>query len=173
MNWTWQEITAASCVCLASLVGVGLTAITLPGTWVMLLFAVAAKAWQPQMFSWWTVGIAAGLALFGELVEFAASAAGAAKGGSSKKGALGAVAGALLGAVLGAPFLFPIGSIGGAAIGAGVGAILVERGISKRTWTQSAQAGAGAAAGRLFATLAKTIIAVCIASLLVVASWMA
>lgn len=170
MNWTWQVITAASCVSLACLVGLGLTVITLPGTWLMLLVAVGAKAWQPGMFSWWTIGIAAGLALLGELIEFLASAAGASKGGASKKGALGAVVGALIGAVVGAPF-FPLGSIGGAAIGAGVGAVLVERGISKKTWTQSAQAGAGAAAGRLLATLAKTIIAACMASLLVFTAW--
>ncbi|MBS0195787.1 MAG: DUF456 domain-containing protein [Planctomycetes bacterium] len=167
----WQEITAASVLTIACIAGIALAAITLPGAWIALALALLAKLWQPQMFSWWTLGAALALALLGEAVELVASAAGASKGGASKKGALGAIAGSLIGAVAGAPFIFPIGSIAGAAIGAGVGALLVERAIAERTWGQSAKAGAGAAVGRLVATMAKTAIASGVALIISVAAW--
>lgn len=173
MQWLqsldWAHAGAIALVLAAALVGVVLTAITLPGTWLTVVAALGVKLWQPELFPWWVLIVAIGLALVGEAVEFGASAVGAAKGGASRRGALGAMIGSLAGAILGSPIFFPIGTILGAAIGAAVGAIIVERGSANKTWTDASKAGAGAAAGRLVATVAKTALAAGIALLVSIA----
>ena len=63
--------------------------------------AAACQLWQPGMFSWWTIGVCTGLALLGEIIEFAAGAVGASRAGGSKTGAAGAIVGTLIGAVIG------------------------------------------------------------------------
>lgn len=160
---------AAAIVIVMSVLGVGLAAITLPGTWVALLTAVIVKFWRPELIDWTTIGVGAGLALVGEIVEIFASAAGAARAGGSRRGAIGAVVGSLLGAIAGAPFLLLIGAIVGAVIGAGLGAVIAERGFTGRTWKDSARIGAGAAVGRLWATVAKVGISMTVALMLTVA----
>ncbi|MCG3122979.1 MAG: hypothetical protein GIKADHBN_01385 [Phycisphaerales bacterium] len=156
-----------------SLVGIGLTLLTLPGAWLMLAVAAACNLWQPGMFSWWTIGVLAGIALLAELIEFGASALGAAKTGGTRSGALGSVAGALLGALAGTPFFPPVGTIAGAILGAGLGALIAERGIANRRWRDSAKVAGGAAAGRLVATVVKASAAAAIALVLIVALFIA
>src|SRR5882724_8420150 len=95
---------AAVIVILASVVGVGLTLLTLPGTWLAVLIAAAVALCRPELISWWTVGAAAALDVIAEVVELVASAAGAAKGGASRAGAIGAITGSLVGAIVGTPF---------------------------------------------------------------------
>ena len=172
MTLVTPYIIAATIVTLTSIVGIALTLVTLPGIWLALLGAVAIQAWQPGTFSWWTLGICAALALSGELLEFAASAAGAAKGGASKKGALGAVAGSLLGAIVGSFFVPPIGTIIGAVLGAGAAVVWVEMALNSRSVSAAAKAGTGAAAGRLLATILKTGIAVVVAGVLITGAWL-
>jgi len=167
----WEYITAATSVTLAALIGVALTLVTLPGMWLALLIAVGMQIWQPTLFNWWTLVACAVLAFIGEVIEFAASAAGAAKGGASKKGAFGAIGGSLIGAIVGSFFIPPIGTILGAVLGAGLAVAWVEMAFSQRTLTQAAKAGTGAAAGRLLATVAKTLIAACVALALCIAAW--
>ena len=48
---------AATIVALASLFGVALTLLSFPGIWLMVLTALLCKWWQPELMSWWTVGI--------------------------------------------------------------------------------------------------------------------
>lgn len=164
-----MDYLAATIVILMSLVGVVLTVLTLPGAWAALLAAIACKLWQPELMEWSTIGAAAGVALLAEIIEFLASAAGASKAGGSKRGALGAVIGSLLGAILGAPFLLFVGAIIGAVIGAGLGAIIAERGLVGRTWTDSVKIGKGAAVGRFWATIVKVALAGVVAVMLTVA----
>ena len=68
----------------------------LPGTWVMLvlatLFHLAGDFWiLPEVsgassaWGWWAIAIATGLAILGEVIEFAAGAMGAKVGGGSKR----------------------------------------------------------------------------------------
>jgi hypothetical protein len=156
---------------LLCLVGVALTLLTLPGTWLMVVAALGLQAYAPGTFSWWVIGAVIGLAALGELVEFLASAAGAKTGGGSNRSMLGATAGSLIGAVLGAPFLFPLGTIAGGVVGAGAGAVLTEKMWVRRTWGESAKAGGGAAIGRFIATIAKTACAVSMACVLCIAVW--
>src|SRR5688572_14996620 len=142
---------AASLVTLASIVGIVLTIVTLPGTWLAVLVAAGCTLWQPELMSWWVVAAAAGLAAIGEIVELFASAAGAKRTGGARSGAIGAVVGGIVGAIAGS-FVVPIiGTIIGAIVGAGVGAALAERGVQKRGWRESAAVGTGAAAGRAVA----------------------
>lgn len=159
---------AASIVVVVSLMGIGLTLVTLPGAWLMLATAVVCNLWQPGMFNWWTLGIGAGIALLAEILEFAASAVGAKKTGGSRSGAVGSIIGAVIGAIAGTAFLPPIGTIAGAVVGAGAGALIAERGIASKNWTDSAKVAGGAAAGRLVATILKTGAAAIIATMLIV-----
>jgi uncharacterized protein len=158
-GWSWEQWTVAGLSPLAALLGVALTAVTLPGTWLILAAAVAVRLLQPEMISWWPIAFMFVLALLGELMEFAAGALGAHKAGASTKGAIGAVVGALVGALAGAPLLFPVGSIVGGAVGSGAGAVIGEHMQARKTWKESARIAGGAAAGRLIATVAKTLVA--------------
>ena len=168
---TSSHIIAGLCVGIASWVGVVLTLLTLPGMWIALLVAVAVQAWQPGTFSWWTLGTCCVLAVIGEIVEFAASAAGAAKGGASRRGAIGAIVGSVVGAIAGSFFVPPLGTIAGAVVGAGLAVGWVELALNDRSLAEAAKAGTGAAAGRLLATVAKTAIAAVVAIILCIAAW--
>jgi uncharacterized protein YqgC (DUF456 family) len=167
---------AATLVTLGALIGVALTLFTLPGIWFAILIASLAQWWHHAhynewMFSWWTLGVCVGLGLVAEAVELFASAAGAAKAGGSKRGAVGSIIGGLVGAIAGS-FVVPIlGTIIGAAAGAGLGALLLEQASGKKTWTQSTRIGAGAAAGRLVATILKAGFAGLIALILSIAAF--
>lgn len=168
-----MSILAAIIVTLAALVGVVLTVVTLPGVWLAILVAVACVIWQPGIISIPMLVAAIVLALIGEIVELFWSAAGAAKQGSSKLGGLGALIGGLVGAIA-ATFLIPIPIIGtlvGAVLGAACGAVFAERGIHHKPWRESLRIGRGAAVGRVQATIAKSILAVMAALLLIVGVW--
>jgi uncharacterized protein YqgC (DUF456 family) len=137
----------------------------LPGTWLILLAAVAVRAFEmvvplgPEpMFSWTTLLLLAGLALLAEAVEFIASALGAKGGGATKAGMTGALVGGLIGVIAGT-FLIPIpvvGSVAGAVVGSGAGAVVGELSEGGRTLASTAKPAAGAAVGRILGTLAKT-----------------
>lgn len=169
-----MHTTAAILMVLVSLIGIGLTIFTLPGAWVAIAFAIGVKVlWQPQMFSYWALGTVVGLAALGEIIEFLASVAGAAKAGASKSGKWGALIGTLGGAIAGSFVLPPIGTVVGAVLGAGVGAMVAELGIAQRSWADAAKSGQGAAIGRFVATLAKIGITITIAGILSVAAFRA
>ena len=67
----------------------------LPGTWLMILFPVLLKWWQPDQFlvSWTVLGVAAGLAALGEGFEFVLGAARSRRTGGSTRGAVLALVG--------------------------------------------------------------------------------
>lgn len=166
-----MDIAAGVVVVIGALLGVLLTALTLPGTWIAVLVAVGCQIWRPGMFSLWTLGAVVAIALAAEVFEVAASAAGARHTGGSKRAALGAVVGSIVGLILGSAVVPIIGSIVGAIVGAGLGALLVERHAEGKTWTHSAKVGSGAAAGRLVATVVKTALSFVIAVVLSVAAF--
>lgn len=164
---------AAAIVTATSLAGVVLTMLTLPGVWIALGAALLCTWWQPGLLSWWTLGVCAAVAVAGEVVEFVASAIGAAKAGGGNRAAVGATVGTLAGAVGGSFVLPVIGTILGAVAGAGVGAMLAHRGVEATNWTESARVGSGAAAARLVAMLVKTAIALGVGVALSVAAFVA
>jgi uncharacterized protein YqgC (DUF456 family) len=146
-----------------------LVVLGLPGTWMMAAFAGLFAWWQwdpsrgpTDQFLGVPVLIAVlGLALVGEIVEFAAGAAGAKRAGASGWGAIGALIGALVGG-LAATFMIPIpivGSLIGACGGAAAGAWICELAIG-RPHEQAVRSGIGAGVGRFKGTLAKLAVAV-------------
>lgn len=158
-TWTWEEWLLLLGVPLVCVLGVLLTAVLLPGTWLIVAAGLGVAIWRPDLLPWWVVVIMVLLALLAEGIEFLASALGAGAAGASKKGAAGALIGALAGAIVGLAFLPPIGPIVGGALGAAGGTIIAERNFAQRSWEESSKAAVGAAVGRLVATLAKVLIA--------------
>ena len=134
------------------------TVLQLPGNWLMVLAAGGLVLWgpEPAMFSVWTLGALALIALLAEIIEFASGSAGARLSGGSRRGAVWAFGGGCAGAFLGTFFIpVPIvGSILGACAGAFLGALLGERNAG-RSMTESVRSGGGAAAGRLFGMIGK------------------
>lgn len=184
MSWqipaqVW-DIAVPLSVAAGAWLGVLITAFTLPGIWFMLLIAGLGQWWSismrgadQAMFSWWTIGVCVVIAILAEIVEGVASAFGAAKAGGSKKAAFASIGGALVGALVGT-FAIPIpivGTVLGAAIGAGGAALLTEKHLGKKTWEQSSRVGAGAAIGRLLATMAKVAFAAIVATILSLAAF--
>lgn len=153
-------IWVALCVVLVvAMVGIAMSAITLPGIWFMLACAIVTWFVVPEALGPWTLGALALLGLTGELVDFIASALGVKRAGGSRAGAWGSVIGTLVGAI-GGSFVLPIiGSIIGGVVGAGAGAFFAERTVSQRTWRDSARSGHGAAVGRLISMVIKLMLA--------------
>jgi len=156
-----MTLIAAFFVVVAAVLGVLLTALTLPGIWLTLAVAAACQAWRGDLISWWLLLAAFVVALLAEVLDLMASAIGASRAGGTRRAALGSLIGAFVGAIAGTPLIpIPIvGSILGGAIGAGVGALLLELGGGEKTWSQSARIGGGAAIGRLTASVMKIAVA--------------
>lgn len=150
---------AAAIVAVACLAGIFLTVVTLPGAWVAIAVTLLVWWWQPSLFEWYTFAIAVIFAGLGEVVEFLAGALGAAKAGASKKGMIGATIGTIVGAIAGIPFGAIFGSIIGGVLGAALGAFIGEFGFASRHWKEAGKASAGAAIGRVLATIGKTFFA--------------
>ncbi len=165
---SWTQLVIALSVLVVGMSGVLIQLAGLPGTWLILLLAVAIKVVEtfvplgPQeLLGWWPIIILLGLAAVGEAVEIGAAAAGAKGGGASRRGMLGAVIGSVLLALI-ATVMIPIpvvGSLIGAAVGAAAGAIVGELSVGGRTLRSTAKPAAGAVAGRLVGVLAKTVVA--------------
>lgn len=131
----------------------------LPGTWLMVLCAVLAEWWMDEeLFGTAFLATATGLALLGELLEFASSATGARQSGGSKRGAFLAITGGIIGGVMGTALPAPIlGTLIGASAGAFAGSVLGDLWAGRRL-DLSVRAGRGAALGRLWGTVSKLII---------------
>ncbi len=125
----------------------------------------------------WAVAILIAIAILGEVIEFAAGAAGVGKKGGAKRSAALAVVGSLLGGIFGLVVGSPIPVIGNvvgavlfAGIGAAGGAILGERWVGKN-WEGSIDVGVGAFWGRLFGTIGKSLCGVAQAVLFLFQIW--
>ncbi|NNJ26777.1 DUF456 domain-containing protein [Alienimonas chondri] len=142
------------------------TLFTLPGNWAILAIAAAWAYLMPKGeyglgFAWGTVAVLGALVALGELVEFAAGAAGAKKEGGSRRGMALSILGAMIGSMTGAavgvpvPLVGPlIGAVGGGAAGAFVGAYLGETWKGKGS-SEAIQVSKGALIGRLLGTGGK------------------
>lgn len=142
----------------------------LPGTWLMVLLAALIEWWRPDefLYSWPVLYVAAGLALLGEIFEFWLGASGARRAGGSKRGAALAIIGGIVGAVMGTPFAPILGTVIGACVGAFAGSLLGDL-WAGRPIGHSIDAGKGAAAGRLWGTIAKMGVGGAIVALLAIA----
>lgn len=143
------------------------TFFTLPGTWV-IVGLMALTAWfLPEAegrtlgVSWWEVGILAGLAGLGELVEFASGAAGAQRVGASRRSVILSLVGAAIGSIGGAVIGFPVplfGPIIAAVIGGGAGAFggaYLGEAWKGREHSERVAVGQMAFVGRVLGTVGK------------------
>jgi uncharacterized protein len=129
----------------------------LPGTWLMVLLAALLKWWQPGYVrvSWTVVGVAAGLAVLGEVLEFVLGAAGSRRAGGSKRAAALAIVGSLVGGIIGTALPVPlVGTLIGACIGAFAGSLIGDL-WAGQALLPSLEAGWGAAIGRFWGTTTK------------------
>jgi uncharacterized protein len=141
----------------------------LPGNWVMVGLAAVCAILLPEQegglgISWWAVLVLAALAGLGEMIEFAAGAAGAAKQGASRRAMFLSLVGAMLGSIAGAiigvpvPVVGPIiAALGGAAGGAFLGAYLGET-WKGRSGEERMNVSKGALVGRLLGTVGKLMV---------------
>ncbi|MBI4578998.1 MAG: DUF456 family protein [Planctomycetes bacterium] len=156
--------TIAVVLTLVNLAWLATIAVGVPGTWLMVLSTDVAAwlQWQPgrpateQVIGIWPLAIIVALALIGEVLEFAAGAAGARKAGGTRRSALAAIVGGLVGGIVGT-FVIPIplvGSLLGAAAGAGLAAAGAAMTGGKNV-DDSVRIGVGAGVGRLLGTVYK------------------
>jgi uncharacterized protein len=140
----------------------------LPGNWLMLACAVVywivIPAGEPMTLGSTSLLIIAGLAMLGELLEFAAGSTGVKRAGGSRRSALYAILGSVAGGLVGFAIGFPIpiigplvGSLLFASLGAMAGAIHGER-LAGRDWSHTLNVGRAAFVGRALGTLAKMLI---------------
>jgi len=168
---------------LLALMAIGwvLTLLGMPGNWLMVGATLGYVLLVPNnsqvALSLTVVVVTAVLAGLGELIELVAGAAGAAKQGGSRRGAILALVGSLIGAVVGMLVGLPIpvvGSVLAALLFAGVGALagaIVGEQWKGRTLDHSWKVGQAAFIGRILGTLGKmllgsVIVAVVLAALL-------
>ena len=158
MDWAYYVL-----LVIVQIVGLAITAIGLPGLWVMLL-ATVAYAW---LTAWsyvgvWTLVALTLLCLASEAAEFFAGAAAAKSAGGSRRAMILAAIGAVIGGIVSTPIPIPgVAQIVGAVVGAGVGGLVGELTTGRGT-TASLRVGYGAAKGRFFGTVLKLIFGVVI-----------
>jgi len=155
-----------------------LNLVALPGNWIVLglaaLFAWLLPEKAGNGMSWTTVFVLLGLAVLGEVIEFVAGAAGAAKQGASRRAIalsmVGAVVGSLVGLGIGAPIpilgslvMAVLGGAAGAFAGAYVGEVW-----KGRTEPERRAAGRGAFFGRIWGTVGKLAVG---AVMLAIVAW--
>lgn len=138
-------------------VGVLLTSLGAPGTWLILV-ASGIYGWitRFQDITIQTLGILAGIALLLEVIEFLLAVKLAEKMGAGKTASWAAVIGAILGGIWGTAILPLIGSLVGALSGAFLGAVIWEV-LRGKPANIALKSGRGALIGRGGATIAKTI----------------
>jgi len=164
-----MQLTLAILLVIALLAFWTLNLISMPGNWLGLLATTVYWYFTPAdgvlAIGTGVVVCFLALATLGEVIEFVAGSLGAAKAGGSKRAAIlaliGSVAGAIAGAGVGSAVLPIVGTVLGAlllgGLGALMGAILGEA-AKGRTSQESWQVGKAAFWGRIFGSLAKSVI---------------
>lgn len=150
------------------LLGVLLTAVRLPGTWLILLLGLGL-GWRSdwRMVTANTAWILAALATIGEVAELGVSMLTAQRAGASRRATILGTVGGLIGMVLSAPLPPPlIAPIGGALLGCFAGAALGELWKRPRL-NQGVRVGAFAAIGFALGMTTKVAIALCMSVLIV------
>lgn len=180
---SWIQIAWGIALVLAAIGCWFLNIFTIPGNWLIVgLAALFAYLLPPaeygRGFGWITVGVLVLIAVLGEVVEFAAGAAGAAKHGASRRAMLLSIVGAAVGSIAGAAIGMPvpvigplIAAVGGGAAGAFGGAYFGEVWKGKLHPERTA-VSTGAMIGRLFGTVGKLAAGAAIVAVLAVMTFM-
>lgn len=144
---------------LTCLVAVVLTAVRMPGTWIIVAAALLygwLNDWQRMTPAW--IIVLAGIAAVGEIVELIASFVSARRGGATRQAAWGGLIGGFLGMFLFSLPLPIIGTFIGAIIGCFVGAALTEVVIHNEI-QRSARVGFFSAVGFVIGAVTKVALA--------------
>jgi uncharacterized protein YqgC (DUF456 family) len=143
----------------ASLVGLVLIPLGLPGLWVIVL-AILGYGYLTDFrtLSAFFIGLVVALALLGEVFESWVGFRLAQRYGGSKRAGWGALVGGLIGAVVGVPVPI-VGSVIGGFVGAFLGAALFEYTRARQSGV-AAKAGWGAVLGRAAAAALKMAIGI-------------
>ncbi len=88
-----------------------------PGNWLVVALAAASAYFLPQKdgnlgISWTTVGVLAGVALFGELIEYFAGRSSGGSGGVHRRSLIITMIGGISGAMIGSSLPLPIPLVG-------------------------------------------------------------
>jgi len=143
----------------ASLIGLVLIPLGLPGLWVILLGILGyGYLTDFQTLSVWFIGLVLALALLGEVFESWIGFRYAQKYGGSKRAGWGALVGGLIGAIVGVPVPI-VGSVVGGFVGAFLGAAVFEYSRARRSGG-AVRAGWGAVLGRAAAAAVKMAVGV-------------
>lgn len=168
----WEIITVVALV-VCCLLGVVMTAVRLPGTWLIVMAALG--------YGWWakwesvgpvTIAVLAGIALVGEITDLAMSAVTARKAGATRQAAWGGLVGGVVGMVFLSSMLslpFPVvgtvvGATAGALVGCFGGAMLVELAMRKKL-AQGAKVGLFSALGLVLGMAMKIALALAMSGL--------
>jgi uncharacterized protein len=165
MNPDWLYYLWATLLLVGNTTAWATNLFNIPGNWIVLgltgLFAFLLPQEDGRGVGMTTLLVLLGLAVLGELIEFAAGAAGAAKKGGSRRGMALAIVGAFFGSILGAVLSLPVpiagpilGAVGGGALGAFLGAYVGET-WKGRTSRESYEISQAALVGRLLGTIGK------------------
>ena len=144
------------------LISIFVVPLGLPGTFFMVVAAIAANYLAAAGIGWVAIGIALALALIAEVFEWTLSARFARKYGGSKRAGWGAIIGGFLGAFAGIPVPV-IGSMIGAFAGAFLGALIAEYTQPHSDASSATRVATGALIGKAAATAMKLAIAFTIA----------
>jgi uncharacterized protein YqgC (DUF456 family) len=146
----------------ASLVGLVLIPLGLPGLWVVVL-AIVGYGWLTDFrtLSAGFIALVVGLALLGEVFEAWIGFRFAQRYGGSSRAGWGALVGGLIGAIVGVPVPV-IGSVVGGFVGAFLGAAVFEYTRARQSET-AVRAGWGAVLGRAAAAGVKIALGVMMA----------
>lgn len=162
------DIAIIAALALCCILGVLLTALRLPGTWLIIVTALVYGWWTEwERFGWVLIAVLVGVALAGEAIELLASVITARKAGASRRAAWGGLIGGILGMLfLSIPIFFPpIGTVVGALVGCFVGAAIAEFSVHKEV-TQGAKVGLFSALGFVLGTVTKIALALLMSAIL-------
>jgi len=143
----------------ALLAGVAMVPFTLPGTWVIAgaAFLYSLVANFKTSSDWLVVGILAALALFGEALDYAASAVSAKRENVPTGAVICSIVGGLAGAIIGVP-VFLIGALLGLLVGTFLGAFLYSL-IKKGDVSEALRHSGVILTSRIISIFAKTALA--------------
>ena len=152
----------------AMLLSIFVVPLGLPGTFIMIVVAIAADYFAGAGIGWLAIGTALTLAVIAEVLEWTLSARFARKYGGSRRAGWGAIIGGLIGAFAGVPIPV-IGSMIGAFAGAFAGALVAEYTHPQSDASTATRVATGALVGKAAATAIKLAIAFSIAFVLTIA----
>lgn len=145
---------------IACLLGLLLTALQMPGIW-LIVAAAAGYGWHEQFrqFTPAFVGLLAGLAVAAELCDFLPSLMLARRAGASSRAAWFGLIGGIVGMFALSLPLPIIGTVAGGVIGCFAGAVIGELSLHDNV-DRAARVGFAAAVGRVVGLVAKLSVAV-------------